>query len=574
MKTKIIIVISTFVLSATTVFALSNDFNFDTSKLSFTENSKKDNVVSNFNKKYDLTYSISNIDQKLEEEIKTLTKKTTYLLFGGFNNTEETSEEYYKRHKEWLDLRYDPKIPKDDNNKFGLDTDSQEYADNLISELAIPQIFNQVNEMGLIYNSFGDIRVTKNDNIVISSIILPNVKIKEQSKSDPMKYDYLETNYVMYYYYKKLNNKWKLYYLYGESTDEVSSYFNEIESSTSNEKMAIAPSYESKIETVYNFEKLKNMTQEELNNIYNLNINNIVYLNSYYNNAITASANGFFISNGLVVTTWSFIEKSLIDAQYITINNKLNTFEFEGIVTANLEADVAIIKVKDYSSQFVKIGNSQSLKVEDPVITISSKNGVDAIVQKGIVVSNDDYIQTSIPLLTVDEGSPLFNQKGEVIGFNTSKITNASISVAVTSNILKEIQNKFSNLDFNSIESIPFSELKEKYYYVKYNQESTINNIPKNKQKEYLGIGNIEETIKLKLIKSSYKNGIVSLRYKNDIAKYLNSMQLASDFKQKLIKDGYKQVMNTNSKSIYKNKKYQIIIMDEFDYLIVVMVKL
>lgn len=574
MKTKIIIVISTFVLSTITVFALSNDFNFDTSKLSFTENSKKDNVVSNFNKKYDLTYSISNIDQKLEEEIKTLTKKTTYLLFGGFNNTEETSEEYYKRHKEWLDLRYNPKIPKDDSNEFGLDTDSEEYTDDLISGLAIPQIFNQVNEMGLIYNSFGDIRVTKNDNLVISSITLPNVKIKEQSKSDPMKYDYIETNYVMYYYYKKLNNKWKLYYLYGESTDEVSSYFNEIESSTANEKMAIAPSYESKLETVYNFEKLKNMTQEELNNIYNLNINNIVYLNSYYNNSITDSANGFFISNGLVVTTWSFIEKSLIDAQYITINNKLNTFEFDGIVTANLEADVAIIKVKDYSSQFVKIGNSQSLKVEDPVITISSKNGVDAIVQKGIVVSNDDYIQTSIPLLTVDEGSPLFNQKGEVIGINTSKITNASISVAVTSNILKEIQNKFSNLDFNSIESIPFSELKEKYYYVKYNQESTINDIPKNKQKEYLGIGNIEETIKLKLIKSSYKNGIVSLRYKNDIAKYLNSMQLASDFKQKLIKDGYKQVMNTNSKSIYKNKKYQIIIMDEFDYLIVVMVKL
>lgn len=574
MKTKIIIVISTFVLSTITVFALSNDFNFDTSKLSFTENSKKDNVVSNFNKKYDLTYSISNIDQKLEEEIKTLTKKTTYLLFGGFNNTEETSEEYYKRHKEWLDLRYAPKIPKDDSNEFGLDTDSQEYTDDLISGLAIPQIFNQVNEMGLIYNSFGDIRVTKNDNLVISSITLPNVKIKEQSKSDPMKYDYIETNYVMYYYYKKLNNQWKLYYLYGESTDEVSSYFNEIESSTANEKMAIAPSYESKLETVYNFEKLKNMTQDELNNIYNLNINNIVYLNSYYNNSITDSANGFFISNGLVVTTWSFIERSLIDAQYITINNKLNTFEFDGIVTANLEADVAIIKVKDYSSQFVKIGNSQSLKVEDPVITISSKNGVDAIVQKGIVVSNDDYIQTSIPLLTVDEGSPLFNQKGEVIGINTSKITNASISVAVTSNILKEIQNKFSNLDFNSIESIPFNELKEKYYYVKYNQESTINDIPKNKQKEYLGIGNIEETIKLKLIKSSYKNGIVSLRYKNDIAKYLNSMQLASDFKQKLIKDGYKQVMNTNSKSIYKNKKYQIIIMDEFDYLIVVMVKL
>ncbi len=51
-------------------------------------------------------------------------------------------------------------------------------------------------------------------------------------------------------------------------------------------------------------------------------------------------------------------------------------------------------------------------------------------------------------------------------------------------------------------------------------------------------------------------------------------MQLATDFKSKLISDGYEQVVNSSSKSIYKNKKYQVIIMDEFDYLIVVMVKL
>ncbi len=578
MKKKICILLVFASLSTISVYALSNNFHFDTSKLSYTSNSKKENVVDNFNKNYNLTYSISSENKELEEEIKNLTKKTTYLLFGGFNNTDETSENYYKRHKDWLDLRYNPKIPEvpvDDDNPFGLDTSSQEYQDDLVSGITIPQIFQQVKEMGFLYNSYGDIRVTFNDDLIISSITLPNVKVKEQSKEDPMKYDYIETNYIMYYYYKKLNDEWKLYYLYGESTDDVNDYFSEIESNETKGTMAIAPSYKSQLSTVYSFEKLESMTQEELNQVYNNNINTVVYLNSYYNNMVVASANGFFIHNGLVLTTWNFIEKSLIEAQYITIkDSNLNTFEIEGIVTANPDTDVAVIKLKNADTPAVTLGDFKSLKVEDPAITISSKSSTGAIIQTGIVISTDDYIQTSIPLLNTDEGSPLLNQNGEVVGINTSKSTNASVSIAINSEVLKEIQNKFANMNFHDIESISFTELKEKYYYVKYDDESIMNTIPKNKWKEYSKIGNIEKTINLELVKASYKDGIVSLRYKNGISKYINSMQLSIDFKEQLLNDGYKLIMDNTSKVIYQNDKYQVIIMDEFDYLIIVMVRL
>lgn len=573
MKKKIVFSILLLSISSITVYALSNNFNFDTSKLSFATNSKKGSVVSNFNKNYNLTYSISNDNAELEEEIKTLTKRTTYLLFGDFNNTSESSEDYYKRKKDFYDLRYDPEIPKDDNNLLGLDTNSQEYKDDVVSGMAIPQIFNQVSELEMIYSSYGDIRITINDNLVISSITLPNVKLKEQSKEDPMKYDYVETNFVMHYYYKKLNDKWKLYYLYGEDTDDIGEYFNEIET-TESKTMAIAPSYQSQLSTIYSFDKLEKMTQEELNTIYNSNINNVVYLNSYYNNSLVTSANGFFINNGLIVTTWNFLEKSLINAQYITVKGNNTTYEIEGIVTANPETDVAVIKVKNNDNSYVKLGNYKSLQVEDPAIIISSKSGVGTIVQTGIVISNEDYIQTSIPLSDTDEGSPLFNQKGEVIGINTLKSTNTSISIAINTDVLKEIQNKFSSIDYSKIETISFKDLKEKYYYVKYNDEKIKNSIPKSKWKTYSKIGDIKNTIKLELVKASYKDGIVSLRYKNGISQYISGMQLATDFKDQLLKDGYEQVTSNTSKSIYKNSKYQVIIMDEFDYLIVVMVKL
>lgn len=573
MKKKIILATLLLSFSSITVYALTNNFNFDTSKLSFASNSKKGNVVSNFNQNYNLTYSISNDNEKLEEEIKNLTKRTTYLLFGDFNSKDESSEDYYRRKKEWYDLRYNPEVPKDDSNAFGLDTNSKEYLDDIVSGMAIPQIFSQATELGLQYSSYGDIRVTINDNLVISSITLPNVKLKEQSKSDPMKYDYIETNFVMHYYYKKLNNEWKLYYLYGEDTDDVGEYFNEIET-TESKTMAIAPSYQSQLSKIYSFEKLDKMTEKKLNNIYNSNVNNVVFLNGYYNNSVIASANGFFINNGLIVTTWNFLEKALINGQYITIKGNNISYEVEGIVTANPDTDVAVIKVKNSNNSSIKLGDYKATNVEDPAIIISSKSGTGVMVQTGIVISNEDYIQTSIPLSTVDEGSPLFNQRGDVIGINTSKSTNTSISIAMNSEVLKEIQNKFKSLSLDKIETISFNELKEKYYYVKYNSENIKNSIPKGKWKTYSKIGNIEDTIKLELVKASYKDGIVSLRYKNSISQYINSMQLATDFKSKLISDGYEQVVNSSSKSIYKNKKYQVIIMDEFDYLIVVMVKL
>lgn len=573
MKKKIILTTLLLSISSITVYALSNNFNFDTSKLSFTSNSKKGSVVSNFNQNYNLTYSISSDNEKLEDEIKNLTKRTTYLLFGEFNNKEESSEDYYKRKKDWYDLRYNPEVPKDDSNFLGLDTNSQEYLDDIVSGMAIPQIFSQATELGLQYSSYGDIRVTINDNLVISSITLPKVKLKVQSKTDPMKYDYIETNFVMHYYYKKLNNEWKLYYLYGEDTDDIGEYFNEIET-TESKTMAIAPSYQSQLSKIYSFDKLDKMTQNELNTIYKSNVNNVVFLNSYYNNSVIASANGFFISNGLIVTTWNFLEKALINGQYITAKGNNITYDIEGIVTANPDTDVAVIKVKNGNNSFIKLGDYKTTKTEDPAIIISSKSGTGAMVQTGIVISNEGYLQTSIPLSNVDEGSPLFNQSGDVIGINTSKSTNTSISIAMNSDVLKEIQNKFKSLNVDKIETISFDELKEKYYYVKYDSENVKNSIPKSKWKTYSKIGNIEDTIKLELIKASYKDGIVSLRYKNSISQYISSMQLATDFKSKLISDGYEQVVNSSSKAIYKNKKYQVIIMDEFDYLIVVMVKL
>lgn len=574
-KYRLILFVLCFSIFTVTVYALSLNFRFDSSQLSFTENGKKSSVMNKFDNKYNLSHSLSNENVEVEKEIKELTKKTTYLLLGDFNNQNESNEDYYKRKQDYYDMASYKYFPKDKNSNSGYDESNPLYRYVMASELAIPQLFNSFNELGIIYNSYGDIRVTVSGDLVISTLTLPDVKMKEEDKEDPIKYKNIKTNLVIYYYFIKIDGKYRLTYLYGETTDNVNKYFNELEDSETKSTMAMASSYDSNLSNVYNFDKLNALTENELNNIYNLNINNVLYLRSYYNNKVISNANGMFINDGIVLTTWSFIEKALINSQYLTIKDNLGrNYNIDGIITANPETDVAVIKLKEKSNTFVKLGNKNNIQIEDPAITLSSKSGVGLTIQKGIVISNDNYIQSSIPLTESDEGSPLFNKNGELIGMNTSKSINSSISMAINVDVIKEIQDKFNSVEFDSIKTISFEDLKSEYYYTKYNEENVVNSIPKSKWNKYKKIGDIEANINLQLLKASYKDGIISLRYKNNISNYISSMLLSVSYRDQLIKDGYKEILNSSSKCIYENNKYQIIIMDEFDYLIVVMVKL
>jgi hypothetical protein len=574
-KFKYFIIPAIISCSFITVYAMTSSFEFNSSNLSFTSNSKKSTVTDNFNESYKLSYSLTSDDIEFEEEIKQLVKKTTYLILGDFNNTNESTEEYYQRHKEYEDLAAYKYFPKDSNTSSGYDESNPNYKYAVASELAIPQLFNKFNELGIIYNSYGDIRISKNDDLVIASITLPNVKMKEENENQPKDYNYIETDLTIFYYFIKIDDSYKLAYIFGETKDELDDYFNQVEGTETKTTMSIIPSYDSNLKSLYDYTKLENMTEAELNSIYQNNVNNVVVLNSYYNTSIVESANGFFINDGLIVTTWNFIENSLIKAQYISVrgNNDIN-YEIDGIVTANPETNVAVLKLKNKNGSYVSLGNNEDVKSEDPAITISSKSGVGFTTQTGIVIANDEYIQIAIPLSETDEGSPLFDQNGKVIGINTSKSTNSSISLAVNSNVLKEIQEKFNSIDFESIETITFEKLKEEYYYTKYNEENIVNSIPKSKWETFKKIGDIENTLNLNLVKASYKDGIVSLRYENSISKYIDSMQLAVDFREKLLSDGYEETYSSSQKYIYKNEKYQVVIMEEFDYLIVVMVKL
>ncbi len=546
-----------------------NDFDISINNLPFLNN--KSTINTNFNQTYQLE-SKNNVNE--DKTITELTKKVTNLLLGDFNNTKESSKHFYQRHQEYLALRYNPKVPKDENSYSGLDENSEEYKDDILSGLSVPGMFNKLNELNIIYNYFGNIRISKTDNAIMSIIELPNVTMKLEKAEEPLEYETRSTNLILYYYFKKLDNEYKLYYLMGETKDNLDDYFNEVEANENSNSLSISSEVSNDLNKLYSFDKINNITVDQINSIYDKNKNYLVNLSSIYNSENVAFANGIIINDGLVLTTWNFVEKSLNNAQQIIISQKEQTYKMDGLVFYDEDLDLALIKLKEKTNGHIELGNAQNLKTEDPVICLSTQTGVGLTSYKGIVIANDNYLQTSIALSNNDQGSPLFNLDNQVIGLNNSKGVNSDISLAINAEVLKEIQTKFNNISFEDIDYVTFTKLKEDYYYHQHNNEIINKDLDEAKYQQYLKIGNIEKNINLELVKINKAKNAVSFRYKNSVSSYLNSLDMAQPFIKELEKQGFKQEFKADKKLIYKNNSYQIVIKQEFNYLIIVMVKL
>ena len=71
----------------------------------------------------------------------------------------------------------------------------------------------------------------------------------------------------------KIGNEYKLSYLYGETFDQINSYLDNLEETENDLALQVAPSYDSNLQTIYDYSKLEALSQTELNNIYDTNKN-------------------------------------------------------------------------------------------------------------------------------------------------------------------------------------------------------------------------------------------------------------------------------------------------------------
>jgi serine protease Do len=164
-----------------------------------------------------------------------------------------------------------------------------------------------------------------------------------------------------------------------------------------------------------------------------------------------SQGSGFLISPDGYILTNSHVVK---DSFNLTV--KLNDGrEFPGKVIGDDDStDVALIKIDAKDLPYLKLGNSDNLRVGQWVVAIGNTLGLQASLTVGVVSAKgrsnldlariEDFIQTDAAINRGNSGGPLLNLKGEVIGINTAIATNISsgymgIGFAIPSNMAKYV---------------------------------------------------------------------------------------------------------------------------------------
>ena len=177
---------------------------------------------------------------------------------------------------------------------------------------------------------------------------------------------------------------------------------------------------------------------------------------------------GVIISEKGFILTNEHVSGQKNSTCYVTMEDGKNFNA--NVVWSDSNLDLAIIKINMKCINFVKLGDSDAVKVGETVYAIGNPIGFEfqKTVTSGIISAlnrtilfkengenndakeNEIYmsnlIQTDASINPGNSGGPLINNNGEIIGINTVKITTAEgIGFAVPVNVIKPIINKLEN---------------------------------------------------------------------------------------------------------------------------------
>ena len=141
----------------------------------------------------------------------------------------------------------------------------------------------------------------------------------------------------------------------------------------------------------------------------------------------TSLGSGFIIdSKGLVITNNHVIQGA--DEISVVLQNN-ETLKAE-VVGRDVKTDIAVLRVQPKKDlPYVRMGNSDEIRVGDWVVAIGNPFGLGGTVTAGIVSARgrninsgpyDDFIQTDAAINRGNSGGPLLNIDGELIGINVA----------------------------------------------------------------------------------------------------------------------------------------------------------
>ncbi len=157
---------------------------------------------------------------------------------------------------------------------------------------------------------------------------------------------------------------------------------------------------------------------------------------------VVISADGYILTNSHVVEN--------ADKVKVTFEGD-RAYDAE-IVGADPRTDVALLKIEAKGLPFIKLADSDALRVGDQVMAIGNPFGVGQTVTLGIVsalgrtiglIDYEDLIQTDASINPGNSGGALVNMKGQLVGMNSAILSRSGgsqgIGFAIPSNMAMQI---------------------------------------------------------------------------------------------------------------------------------------
>lgn len=177
-----------------------------------------------------------------------------------------------------------------------------------------------------------------------------------------------------------------------------------------------------------------------------------------------SAGSGFAIGENTVVT----------NAHVIANENDITIYGYNGetyrasVYLIDTSFDIAILSVEDGKFAPLEIGDSDSIKAGDDIYAIGAPKSLDYTLTKGVISNksrkfgNYTYIQIDAAINSGNSGGPLLNSKGQVIGVNSMKMSDAEgigMSIPISS-VVSFVENKGVTLTEggNVDGSLPFVE--------------------------------------------------------------------------------------------------------------------
>jgi cytochrome c-type biogenesis protein CcmH/NrfG len=138
----------------------------------------------------------------------------------------------------------------------------------------------------------------------------------------------------------------------------------------------------------------------------------------------TSSGTGFVISNdGKLVTNYHVIEGA---TSAVAKSENGAIFVVEGVLATDEKNDLAVLKLRARDLPFLALADSTKLEPGRRVAVIGSPRGLEGTLSEGIVSALRDLpeegqrIQITAAISPGSSGSPVLNEKGEVVGVATA----------------------------------------------------------------------------------------------------------------------------------------------------------